>query len=291
MGNTMRRTAGTADADHSTTTTPGRSDAGPASAAADSVEELESPAEKHQRLAFEKAEAANARLKEKRNQQQQGSKKASPSNKSSTSQDAEEEDGDDAKAAASKRSRKEREREREREHKKRSEPKWNKPVQSAEVVAAALHTHSGDDADEDMEVETIALENQSFAAKTTTAATGGPSSGQQRSASNSRDLTSGPPSSGGAPSTGLLVNPWSKPQGSALFTRNFQSESADAELFVQIARDRAKAESKKQKKKSSIIQSHQSSGGGGGGGAASQTAKSTPSDDEEPTDKEFDDEF
>lgn len=77
-----------------------------------------------------------------------------------------------------------------------------------------------------------------------------------------------------------IVNPWSRP--SSLFTRNFQSESADAELFVQLSRDRTKAElhaAGHRKGKSSIIMAH----------TASVTQDRPPAiDDDEPEHEEAD---
>lgn len=112
---------------------------------------------------------------------------------------------------------------------------WNKPP-AAVVVAAALKDEESDD------VETIAMP-QSCANVSLPA--GSSDSDSHRSPHSHPPLTS------------RLVNPWARP--GALFVRNFEEESADAELFVQLARDRTKKELKAQKKRQSsiVVHSHQ----------------------------------
>jgi hypothetical protein len=225
----------------------------------DDVVSVVLPLDSHaqQAQAFEKAEAANAKLKEKRRAEKEKKPNSGGEKELDSKRKKEKKRGSTTDGGGS----------------AKKEQKWNKPV-SAVVAAAALH-------EEDSEVETIDIDH-SFARTTT-----GQSKreGGSKSSNEFGVVVPNGVGGGGPPS---LVNPWSRP--SALFTRNFQEESADAEMFVALARDRTKAALKAKKKQSSIIHQQQQHS------AASETftsknTRNLSDEDEEPTQRqEFEDE-
>lgn len=316
MGGSLRKSAPTTDGGTLATHGVGVGEGGDA----DAVTAFPSNAAEQQRLAFDRAEAANGKLKEKKRASERegggghhstttsgGASGRRKSKRSSTTID-----GSTTPT--------------------KKEPVWHKPTTSAVIAAATLR-------DEDMEVETIDIDH-SFAQKSSTAANSAATTTQHTKHASLGHSGSTHEFGGVMPQAPSqpLHNPWAKPNALSgithtraraharrdlfrsffgdfthpadvasdvcvlcsfafsSFTRNFQEESADAELFVQIARDRAKVEQKKANKKKSsgsIIVAHQNQRSSIDG-AASETQRGKRSqfddDEDEPTRREEEEE-
>lgn len=267
------------------------SDGGSAAAGGVSDDVVALTPEQAQAIAQDRAEANNARLKERRLAAQGGGVRrdlgdttaATPEKKKASSRAARgsstpnEKTGEASEKARSSR----------RKHNNAAsasgDPKvWHKPPPHAAVTAAFSHSaHDlGDDGDDDL--ETITAEGgATFSARhaqqqeAPSSKRGGAQTGNKKqsefgdSKSNINAAAVSSPSSSGHPPA--LLNPWSRP---SLFQRNFADESRNAELFVQLARDRAaQLEKEAQAAASARDKDHRRAGGGGGDGRGRHHSK------------------